>query len=97
MTSREPFVHAVPNPQTRHEIALAVRGGISPEQLAEEFSISVSTVRSYAIEFENVQRKVQALSEFEREAIIEGCARGARQRWERQHGAEVVRQLLGEA
>lgn len=66
------------------------------EQLAAEFQISVSTVRAYAREFEGVQRKLLSLSDVEREAVIEGCRRGARRRWERTYGAEVVRELLGE-
>ncbi|WP_078321712.1 helix-turn-helix domain-containing protein [Mycobacteroides chelonae] len=97
MTSREPFQHAVQNASVRRDIAAAVRDGIPAEQLAEEFSISLSTVRAYVAGWEGVQRKIQCLNEFEREAIIEGCARGARRRWERTYGAEIVRQVLGEA
>ncbi|WP_396909861.1 helix-turn-helix domain-containing protein [Mycolicibacterium sp.] len=97
MTDPARFTHAVANPAVRRDIAQAVRDGIPVEQLAEEFNISVSTVRSYARQFEGVQRKLLALSNFEREAVIEGCRRGARRRWERQYGAEVVRELLGEA
>lgn len=97
MSNPARFTHAVTNPQTRHEIALAVRDGISPEQLAAGFQISESTVRAYVREWEGAQRKVQALTDFERQAIIEGCARGARRRWERELGADVVSELLGES
>lgn len=96
MTDREPFQHAIPNASVRKDIALAVRDGIRPEQLAAEFGISVSTVRSYAAEWQGTQRKVAALQPDEREAIIAGVARGARKRYERQHGARVVAVILGE-
>lgn len=95
MGDRDRFTHAVANPATRRDIVQAVRDGIPLEQLAAEFQISVSTVRAYAREFEGVQRKLLVLSDFEREAVIEGCRRGARRRWERTYGAEVVRELLG--
>jgi hypothetical protein len=92
----ERFTHAVPNPRVRRDIALAVADGISPEQLAAEFGIGVSTVRTYAKEFEGVRRKVQALTEDDRQQIRDGVARGARRRYEREYGAEVVRQVIGE-
>lgn len=94
---RTPFQHAVPNPSVRKDIAQAVHAGIPAEQLAEEFNISESTVRSYAAEWQGAHRKVQLLTDWEREAIIEGCARGARRRWERTYSPEVVRQVLGES
>jgi hypothetical protein len=97
MTNPARFTHAVSNPSTRKDIALAVRDGIPVEQLAAEFNIAISTVHRYAGEWEGAQRKVQRLSEFEREAIIDGCRRGARSRWVRTYGAEVVRQILGES
>jgi hypothetical protein len=56
----------------------------------------VSTVRAYCKEWEGARRKVQALTDFEREAIVEGCRRGSRRRWVRQYGGEVVRQIMGE-
>lgn len=96
MTEPAPFTHAVANPSVRRDIAAAVRDGIDPLQLAAEFNISVSTVHRYAAEWEGAQRKVRALTDFERDAIIDGCRDGARKRWERQYGAEVVRELLGE-
>lgn len=92
----QPFTHAVPNPSVRRDIALAVRDGIPPEQLAAEFSISASTVHRYAAEWEGAVRKVQSLTGFEREAIRDGCRRGSRRRWERQYGARVVAQVMGE-
>lgn len=94
--SREPFVHAVANPAVRRDIALAVTAGIDPQQLAEEFGISESTVRSYAKEFENVQRRIRQLDVWERESIVNACKGGGRKRWERELGVETVRQLLGE-
>lgn len=97
MTAREPFTHAVQSPSVRRDIACAVRGGIPADQLAAEFNISISTVHRYAAEWEGAQRKVQALSDFEIEAIREGCRRGSRRRWVRTYGAEVVRQVLGES
>ncbi|MGV0675686.1 helix-turn-helix domain-containing protein [Mycolicibacterium fortuitum] len=97
MTERTPFQHAVANPSVRKDIAAAVRDGIPVEQLAEEFNISESTVRSYAAEWQGAHRKVQLLTDWEREAIIEGCARGARRRWERELGLEVICELLGES
>lgn len=97
MTSREPFVHAVASPSVRRDIAQAVASGIPVEQLAEEFNISPSTVRSYAREWEGVQRKVQCLSEFECEAIVDGVARGSRRRWERTYGTRVVAAVVGES
>lgn len=96
MTSPQPFTHAVANPSTRRDIALAVTDGIPPEQLAETFGISVSTVNRYAAEWEGAVRKAQALSDFERDAIRDGCRRGSRRRWERQYGARVVAQVMGE-
>lgn len=96
MTDRAPFTHAVPNPSVRRDIALAVRDGISPEQLAAEFNISISTVRAYAWEWEGAQRRLRSVDPWERESIIHACHRGGRRRWERQYGAEVVRELLGE-
>ncbi|MDO3108638.1 helix-turn-helix domain-containing protein [Mycobacteroides abscessus] len=96
MTERTPFQFAIDNPAVRRDIALAVADGVSPEQLAEEFDISESTVRSYAAEWEGVQRRIRSLDAWERESIIHACARGGRQRWERELGAEVIRQLLDE-
>lgn len=96
MTAPQPFTHAVANPAVRRDIAQAVASGTDPEQLAAEFSISVSTVRAYAKEWEGVQRRSAALTDFEREAIRDGCRRGSQRRWERQYGTEVVRQVLGE-
>lgn len=97
MTDREPFTHAVANPAARRDIALAVRSGVPVEQLAAEFDISVSTVRSYAAEWEGAQRKIRQLDPWERESIIHACRRGGRRRWERELGVEAVRELLGEA
>lgn len=94
--SPQPFTHAVSNPSARRDIAAAVRDGVMPEQLAAEFNISVSTVHRYAAEWEGAQRKVRALTDWERQAIRAGVTRGALKRWERQYGAEVVRQVLGE-
>ena len=90
------FTFAVQNPFTRRAIALAVRDGIPVEQLAAEFEISVSTVRSYAAEWEGAQRKIRALDSWERESIVNACRSGGRRRWERELGAEAVRALLGE-
>lgn len=95
--TREPFQHAVQNASVRRDIARAVRDGIPVEQLADEFNISPSTVRAYVRECEGARRKVLTLSDFERQAIIDGCARGARRRWERTYSPEVVRQVLGES
>lgn len=95
MTRRPPFQHAY-DAALRRDIALAVRAGISVDQLAEEFDISPATVRAYCDEYENTKRAVRLLSEHEREAIRVSCAHGGRRRWERQLGAEVVRQVLGE-
>lgn len=97
MTERPPFQHAIANPSVRRDIALAVQSGIPVEQLAAEFDISVSTVRSYAAEWEGTQRKIRNLDVWERESIIHACARGGRRRWERELGADVVRELLDEA
>lgn len=94
--SREPFTHAVANPSVRSDIALAVADGIPPEQLAAEFDISVSTVRAYVKEFEGVQRRAAALTDWERQAIRAGVARGARARYEREYTARVVAHVLGE-
>jgi hypothetical protein len=96
MTTPQPFVHAVANPSTRRDIALAVADGIPAEQLAATFDISVSTVHRYATEWEGAQRRTAALSGFERQAIIDGCRRGARKRYEREYTAAVVRHVLGE-
>ncbi|MGW4100622.1 helix-turn-helix domain-containing protein [Mycobacterium sp. NPDC004974] len=94
---RTPFQHAVPNPSARRDIAHAVQSGIPVEQLAAEFNVSESTVRAYAAEWQGAQRKVLVLTDWEKSAIIEGCTRGARRRWERTYSPEVVRQVLGEA
>ncbi|WP_018600991.1 helix-turn-helix domain-containing protein [Mycobacterium sp. 155] len=96
MTTPPPFTHAVANPAVRRDIAAAVRSGIPVEQLAAEFNISVSTVRAYSREWEGAQRRVAALQPDEVTAIIDGCRRGARRRWERTYGVEVVRQVMGE-
>ncbi|SKM37418.1 Uncharacterised protein [Mycobacteroides abscessus subsp. abscessus] len=95
MTER--FQHAIPNASVRRDIALAVAAGVPVEQLAAEFGISVSTVHSYAAEFQGAQRVLAIIDDHTRGAIIAGCRGGSRRRWERQYGAEVVRQLLGEA
>lgn len=96
MNTPQPFTHAVSNPQTRCDIAAAVRDGVDPTQLAETFGISVSTVLRYAAVWEGAVRRAQALSDFERDAIRDGVARGSRRRWERQYGARVVAQVMGE-
>lgn len=95
--THEPFTHAVSNPSTRRDIAAAVRDGVPPEQLAETFGISVSTVRAYAKEWAGVQRRAAALQPDEVAAIRAGVARGARGRYEREYTARVVAHLLGEA
>ncbi|MGC5024425.1 transposase family protein [Tsukamurella sp. DT100] len=77
-------------------MALAVRDGISPEQLAAEFGISVATVHRYVNEWEGAQRRIRSLDPWEREIIIHACRRGGRRRWERELGVDVVRELLGE-
>jgi len=92
---RTPFTHAISNPSARRDIALAVRDGIDPWQLAAEFSISLAPVHRYANEWEGAQRKVQALTDWEREAIVDGCRRDARRRYVRKFGAEVVAQEMG--
>lgn len=96
MSTPPPFTHAVANPSIRRDIALAVASGTPVEQLAAEFNISVSTVRAYVKEWQGAQRKVAALQPDEVQAIIDGCRRGARSRWERQYGARVVAHILGE-
>ncbi|WP_286142069.1 helix-turn-helix domain-containing protein [Mycobacterium sp. D16Q16] len=96
MSNSDRFTHAVPNPSVRRDIAAAVRDGIPVEQLAEEFDISVSTVRSYAAGWQEAQAKIRQLDLWERESIIHACARGGRKRWERELGPAVVRGLLGE-
>lgn len=96
MTEHPPFQHAVANPSVRRLIAEKLASGTDPLLLAEAYSISVSTVHRYAAEFEGARRKMLALSDFEREAIVDGCQRGSRRRWERQYGARVIAQLLGE-
>ncbi|MBE5513728.1 Uncharacterised protein [Mycobacteroides abscessus subsp. abscessus] len=96
MSTPIPFQHAVANPDTRRDIALAVASGIAPEQLAAEFNISVSTVRAYAKEFEGTKRRAAALTDWERDAIRAGCRRGVRARYEREYTAAVVRQVMGE-
>ncbi|WP_071288531.1 helix-turn-helix domain-containing protein [Mycolicibacterium llatzerense] len=92
----QPFTHAVPNPGVRRDIALAVRDGIPVEQLAKEFGISVSTVRSYAKEWEGAQRRTAALTDDEVEMIRAGVRRGARKRYEREYTARVVAAVMGE-
>lgn len=96
MTQRTPFQHAVANPATRRDIALAVADGIPVDQLAAELDISPSTVRSYSKEWAGVQRTIRSLDHWERESITLACRRGGRKRWERELGADVVRELLGE-
>lgn len=96
MTERIPFQHAVADPATRRDIALAIADGIPVDQLAAEFNIAESTVRRYAEEWEGVQRTIRSLDIWERQAIVDGCSRGGRRRWERELGADVVRELLDE-
>lgn len=95
MTER--FQHAIPNASVRHLIAEQLTGGADPAEVAARYDISVTTAHRYRSEFEGARRKTPSLTDFEREAIVAGCRGGARKRWERQYGAEVVRQLLGEA
>ncbi|CPR93625.1 helix-turn-helix domain-containing protein [Mycobacteroides abscessus] len=92
-TQRQPFAFAVPNPETRREIAQAVADGIPPEQLAAEFSISEATVRAYHSEFAGTQRRVQLLTADDREQILAGVRRGARSRYVRQYGEGVVDEI----
>ncbi|MFV8172470.1 MULTISPECIES: helix-turn-helix domain-containing protein [Mycolicibacterium] len=96
MTSRQPFQHAIQNSSIRRDITLAVHDGIPPDQLAEEFGISLSTVHRYAAEWDGADRKVRALNADQRQQIIDGCRRGARRRYEREYGARVVEQVMGE-
>ncbi|MDM2401896.1 ECF-type sigma factor [Mycobacteroides abscessus] len=76
--SNEPLTFALARPSTRRDIALAVVSGISPDELAEEFSISSRTVRAYAAEWQGVHRKIRNLDVWERESIIQACRRGRR-------------------
>ncbi|MFV8137413.1 helix-turn-helix domain-containing protein [Mycolicibacterium senegalense] len=94
--THEPFTHAVANPQTRGLIAEQIASGVDPVEVAARYGISATTARRYAVEFEGARRRVAALQPDEVAAIRDGVARGSRRRWERQHGAEVVRQVLGE-
>ncbi|NOR99683.1 Uncharacterised protein [Mycobacteroides abscessus subsp. massiliense] len=96
MNNRSKFQFAVANPAARREIALAAASGIPVEQLAEEFSISPSTVRAYSMEWEEAQRTIRNLDVWERESIVHACHRGGRRRWEQELGPAVVRELLGE-
>lgn len=97
MTAPQPFTHAVANPQTRRLIAEQIASGADPVEVAARHCISVTTANRYVVEFEGTKRRAAALTDWERQAIIDGCRRGARKRWERTYGAEVVRQVLGES
>lgn len=96
MTNPARFTHAVQNAAVRRIIAEQLDAGADPAELAARYSISVSTTHRYAAEWRGTQRKVQRLSDFEREAIRESCRRGARKRWERTYGVRVVEAVMGE-
>lgn len=94
---RTPFQFAIPDPAQRREIAQAVEGGVSPAQLAAEFGISEATVRAYHSEFAGTRRRVQLLDQDARQQILDGVRRGARTRYVRQHGRNVVDEVPREA
>lgn len=94
--SPQPFTHAVPNPSVRRDIAEQLASGADPVEVAARHDISVTTAHRYAKEFEGTKRRVSALTDWEREAIRAGVARGARRRYEREYTAAVVRHVLGE-
>ncbi|MBS4102851.1 helix-turn-helix domain-containing protein [Tsukamurella paurometabola] len=96
MTERTPFTHAIANPATRRDIALAVADGIPVDQLADEFNIAPATARRYAEEWAGVQRTIRRLDPWERQSIVHACRRGGRRRWERELGVDVVHELLSE-
>ncbi|GAA4394368.1 helix-turn-helix domain-containing protein [Tsukamurella soli] len=88
---------AVANAETRAQIAAEYAADpTAVDAIAARHGISVSTVRSYAEREASVARTVAALDAYERDVIWSGCARGARARWERTYGAEVVARVLGE-
>ncbi|SLJ23589.1 Uncharacterised protein [Mycobacteroides abscessus subsp. abscessus] len=90
MSTRTPFEYAIPDPAQRRDIAQAVADGIPVEQLAAEFGISETTVRAYHQEFAGTQRRVQLLTADDRQQILDGVRRGARARYVRQFGKNVV-------
>ncbi|MDB2305369.1 MULTISPECIES: ECF-type sigma factor [Mycobacteroides] len=91
--SNEPLTFALARPSTRRDIALAVVSGISPAELAEEFSISSRTVRAYAAEWRAPKdpepRRVGARKHHP------SLPSWPSTRWERELGPAVVRELLG--
>lgn len=93
----QPFTHAVVNPSVRRLIAEQIASGGDPVEVAARHGISVATAHRYRTEFEGVQRRAAALTDWERRAIIDGVARGARARFEREYTAAVVRHVMGEA
>lgn len=92
-TPRTPFQFAIPDPQQRRDIALAVADGIPPEQIAEEFGISETTVHAYCREWAGTRRRVQLLTQDDREQIVAGVKRGAKARYIRQYGRAVVSEI----
>jgi DNA-binding NarL/FixJ family response regulator len=92
-TQRTLFQYAISDPQQRRDIAHAVESGIPVEQLAEEFDISEATVRAYHSEFAGTQRRVAVLTEDDKQQILAGVRRGARSRYVRQFGKNVVDEI----
>lgn len=92
--SNEPLTFALARPSTRRDIALAVVSGISPAELAEEFSISSRTVRAYAAEWQGAAKDPEPRRVGARKHHP-SLPSWRSTRWERELGPAVVRELLG--
>lgn len=79
-------------PAVRRDVAAAVRDGI-PWSISPRSSTSASAPCART---PRTQRTIRQLDPHERESVIHACRRGGRRRWERELGADAVRELLGE-
>lgn len=92
--TNEPFAHAIPDPALRAEIAFALHTGeATAAELAAVHNVSPATVRRYAAEAD-ADRRLRALPDHVRSALIVGCRTGDRRRWERRYGHAVVAAVL---
>lgn len=92
--TNEPFTYAVADRALRAEIAFALDAReATATELAELHGISEATIRRYAAEAD-ADRRLHALPDHIRGAMIASCRAGNRRRWERRYGRVVVAAVL---